>query len=88
MPSVPVPAGLSQRLRRPGRGDVHMGRLVLAAVVALLAPLFGLLLAAWFAYHANQEGREAIRNALVAVCGFAFVMLYVAPFSVWALLLG
>jgi hypothetical protein len=88
MPSVPVPAGLPERLRLPGRGDVHAGRLALAVFVTLLAPLFGLFLAAWFAYHAAQEGREGIRNALIAVCGFAFAMLYLAPYSIWALILG
>ena len=70
------------------RGDVHVTRLVWAIVLTLLAPFIGLLLAGWFAYLADQEGRDGIRNALIAVCGFAFVMLYVAPFSIWGLLLG
>ena len=87
MPRVAVPEGLTGRLRLRGRGDVHLGRLALAVFAALLAPLVGLCLAAWFAYHADREGRDGIRNALIAVCGFAFAMLYFAPFSVWALLL-
>lgn len=62
-------------------------RLALAIGLTLFVPLVGLLLAAWFAYYADQEGRDGIRNALIAVCGFAFVMLYFAPFSIWVLLL-
>ena len=70
------------------RGDVHVTRLFWAIVLTLFAPFFGLFLAAWFAYHADQDGRDGIRNALIAVCGFAFVMLYLAPFSIWGLLLA
>lgn len=69
------------------RGDVHFTRLVFAILLTLLAPFIGLCLAAWFAYHADQDGRDGMRNALIAVCGFAFAMLYFAPFSIWALLL-
>ena len=74
------------RLR--GRGDVHVPRLVFAIAVTLFAPFVGLVLAAWFAYLADNEGRAGIRNALIATCGFAFAMLYFAPFSIWGLLLG
>lgn len=70
------------------RGDVHVTRLVFAIVITLLAPVLGLFLAAFFAYHADQDGRDWIRNALIAVCGFAFAMLYLAPFSIWGLLLS
>ena len=66
--------------------DTHLTRLAIAVVLTLLAPFVGLCLAAWFAYHADQEGRDGIRNALIAVCGFAFAMLYLAPLSVWGLL--
>ena len=70
-----------------GARDVHITRLVFAIVLTLFAPFFGLFLAAWFAYHADQDGRAGIRNALIAVCGFAFAMLYFAPFSIWGVLL-
>ena len=77
-----LPSVLPARLR----GDVHLTRLLVAALLTLFAPFLGLFLAAWFAYHADQEGRDGIRNALIAVCGFAFAMLYLAPLSVWGLL--
>jgi hypothetical protein len=63
-------------------------RLAFAIALTFLAPFLGLFLAAFFAYHADQDGRTWIRNALIAVCGFAFAMLYLAPFSIWGLLLG
>jgi hypothetical protein len=75
-------------LRLPGAGDVHVTRLLVAAAITLFFPFAGLLLAAWFAYHAEKDARDGIRNALIAVCGFAFVMLYFAPFSIWGLLLS
>jgi hypothetical protein len=74
--------------RLPTTGDVHVTRLVFAIVATLFAPFVGLLLAAWFAYHADEDGRDGIRNALIAVCVFAIAMLYFAPFSIWGLLLS
>ena len=62
-------------------------RLGFAIALTLFAPFLGLFLAAFFAYHADQDGRTRIRNALIAVCGFAFAMLYLAPFSIWGVLL-
>ena len=85
-PQVAASARLPGWLRP--RGDVHVTRLGFAIVLTLFAPFFGLFLAAWFAYHADQDGRTGIRNALIAVCGFAFAMLYFAPFSIWAVLFG
>jgi hypothetical protein len=93
-PHVVAAARLPGWLRRAPRalgglgGDVHVTRLIFAIVLTLFVPFIGLFLAAWFAYHADQDGRHAIRNALIAVCGFAFVMLYLAPFSIWGLLLS
>jgi hypothetical protein len=69
-------------------GDVHLTRLAFAIALTLFAPFLGIFLAAFFAYHADQDGRTWIRNALIAVCGFAFAMLYLAPFSIWGLLLS
>lgn len=69
------------------RGDEHVTRLVFAAVIVLLAPFLGFFLAAFFAYHADREGRDGIRNALIGVCVLAIAMLYFAPFSIWGLLL-
>jgi hypothetical protein len=70
------------------RGDVHVTRLVFAIVATLFAPFFGLFLAAFFAYHADQDGRDGIRNILIAVCVLAIAMLYFVPFSIWGILLG
>jgi len=86
MPHVAVANRLP--LDRFRGADVHVTRLVIAILVTLFAPFFGFFLAAWFAYHADQEGRDGIRNALIAVCGFGIAMLYFAPFSIWALLLA
>ena len=68
--------------------DVHVTRLVFAILATLVAPYVGLLLGAWFAYEADKDGREAIRNALIAVCVGAIAMLYIAPLSVLGLLLN
>ena len=69
------------RLRRDT--DEHVLRLAFAIALTLFAPFLGLFLAAFFAYHADRDGRTWVRNALIAVCGFAFAMLYLAPFSIW-----
>ena len=74
--------------RLPGTGDVHVTRLVFAIAATLFAPFVGLLLAAWFAYHADQDGRDRIRNALIGVCIGAILMLYLAPLSILGLLLN
>jgi hypothetical protein len=71
-----------------GSGDVHVTRLLFAIAATLFAPFVGLLLGAWFAYHADEDGRDGIRNALIAVCVFAIAMLYFAPLSIWGLLLS
>ena len=72
-----------------GRGsDVHVTRLVFAILATLVAPFVGLLLGAWFAYEADQDGRDGIRNGLLAVCIGAIAMLYLAPLSVLGLLLN
>ena len=81
-PSLPAWA------RLPTGGDVHVTRLVFAVAATLFAPFVGLLLAAWFAYEADQDGRDGIRNALIAVCVGAIAMLYLAPLSVLGLLLN
>ena len=57
-------------------------------MITLFAPFFGFFLAAFFAYHADQDGRDGMRNALIAVCAVAIGMLYFVPFSIWGVLLG
>ena len=82
VPRLPAWASL------PAGGDVHRTRLGFAIFATLFAPFVGFLLAAWFAYHADEDGRTGVRNALVSVCVFAIAMLYFAPFSIWGLLLS
>ena len=87
-PTAVAAARLPGWLRRAPSADVHVTRLIFAIAVTLFAPFVGLFLAAWFAYHADQDGRDGIRNAQIAVCGFAFAMLYFVPFSIWGLMLS
>ena len=93
MPHIAVASRVSGRLPKWGpfdrlRGDAHVARLLFAIFLTLLAPFLGFFFAAFFAYHADQEGRDGIRNALIAVCGAAILMLYAAPLSIWGVLLG
>ena len=57
-------------------------RLLVALVVALVAPLFGFALAAWFAWHMHNEGSHTARNLMIAVAVIAVLPL-VTGYSVW-----
>jgi hypothetical protein len=46
-------------------------RLIIALLAALAAPLIGLLLASFFAWHAHGEGRPGVRNLMLAVAVLA-----------------
>jgi hypothetical protein len=55
---------------RLGDDAVRIGVAVLAAV---FSPLMGALLAGWFAYDADQNGRPRTRNLMIALAGFSVV---------------
>jgi hypothetical protein len=48
-------------------------RFFIALLLALAAPLFGLLFACFFAWHAQGEGRPGVRNLMLAVAVLAAV---------------
>jgi hypothetical protein len=64
---------------RLGDDAVRIGVTVLAA---LFSPLMGALLAAYFAYDADRDGRTATRNLMIALLGFSLVGL-VAYAQIW-----
>jgi hypothetical protein len=57
-------------------------RIGIALIVALVAPLIGLLLACWFAYDVDSEGRTRTRNILIAVAVVAAIPLFTG-YSLW-----
>ena len=57
-------------------------RLAIALIVALIAPLFGLALAAWFAWQMHNEGSHTARNLMIAVAVIAALPL-LTGYSVW-----
>lgn len=46
-------------------------RFFIALLLALAAPLFGLLISSWFAWQIHQEGRPAMRNVMLLVAVLA-----------------
>jgi hypothetical protein len=67
--------GPSRMIGGPGvarpRLDDDALRLIIALLVALAAPLFGLLFACWFAWIAHGENRPGMRNAMLAIAALA-----------------
>jgi hypothetical protein len=57
-------------------------RIILALILALAAPLFGLVAACWFAYQTHSEGREMARNILLLIAVLAAVPL-ATGYSLW-----
>jgi hypothetical protein len=70
-----LPAGMP----RLGDDAVRIGVTVLAA---LFSPLMGALLAGWFAYDADRDGRLPTRNLMLLLLGLSLVGL-VAYAQVW-----
>lgn len=64
---------------RVGDDAIRIGVTVLAA---LFSPLMGALLAGWFAYDADRDGRVPTRNLMLLLLGFSLVGL-VAYAQIW-----
>jgi hypothetical protein len=83
--------GPSRVIGGPGmprfRIDDDALRLIIALLVALAAPLFGLLLACWFAWHAHGENRPGMRNAMLAIAVLAALPM-VTGIYVWGRFIG
>jgi hypothetical protein len=75
-----------RRLQLPSVPSLRLGddglRLLLALVVALAAPFFGLLLASWFAWQMHSEGRAGARNLMLAIVAIAAIPL-ITGYSLW-----
>jgi hypothetical protein len=61
-------------------------RFLIALLLALAAPLFGLALSLYFAWEAHTEGRSTVRNVMLVLVLLAAVPL-VAGYSLWGGLL-
>src|SRR3954454_23091870 len=65
----------ARRFHAPALPSFSLGddglRLLIALVVALVAPLFGLLLAGWFAWEMHKGGGHTARNLMLAVVAIA-----------------
>jgi hypothetical protein len=64
---------------RLGDDAVRIGVTVLAA---LFSPLMGAILAGYFAYDADRDGRMATRNLMIALLGLSLVGLF-AYMQLW-----
>jgi hypothetical protein len=75
-----------RRVHLPSAPSLRLGddglRLVLGLIVALAAPVFGLLLASWFAWQMHNEGRATARNLMLAVVLIAAIPL-ITGVSLW-----
>ena len=68
--------------------DEDAVRIGVAVLAAVFAPLMGVLLAGWFAYDADRDGRVRTRNLMILLLGFSVVGL-VAYRQLWGgLVLG
>jgi hypothetical protein len=65
----------------PRLGDDAL-RIGVTVLAALFSPLMGALLAGWFAYDADRDGRARTRNLMILLLGFSLVGL-VAYAQIW-----
>src|SRR4051812_9148912 len=56
VPSAPLPTF-----------DDDAFRFLVALLLALAAPLFGLAICMWFGYEAHRDGRTALRNVMIVL---------------------
>jgi hypothetical protein len=73
-------------VRVPTLGDDGL-RIVIALLVTIAAPFFGVLLDCWFAWQLHQETRTGMRNVMLAFAVLGVVSL-MAPFWFWRLVSG
>jgi len=77
-----------RRAKRPQlpRGAPRVGddaiRIGVTVLAALFSPLMGALLAGYFAYDADRDGRVSTRNLMIVLLGFSLVGL-VAYAQIW-----
>ena len=57
-----------------GRPSDDTVRIVVAVLGVLFAPFIGALLAGWFAYEADRDGRTAFRNGMIGLVVLAVIM--------------
>jgi hypothetical protein len=77
--SVPgLPARLRDRLPRLDDDALRFG---IALLLVLFAPLFGLLLSGFFAWQADRDGRDGVRNVMLALIAVAVVLLLYSPYG-------
>ena len=75
---------LAPSLPRLGDDGLRIG---IALLLALAMPLFGLILATYFAWEAHNDGRAMTRNVMIFLIGLAAVPL-VFGYSLWGGLLA
>jgi hypothetical protein len=57
-------------------------RFLLALLLVLATPVFGLVLAGWFAWDAHGDGRSGMRTVMLVLCVVAVLPL-VTGYSLW-----
>jgi hypothetical protein len=76
----------ARRPQLPGGGVPRVGddaiRIGVTVLAALFSPLMGALLAGWFAYDADRNGRLPTRNLMFLLLGLSLVGL-VAYAQIW-----
>jgi hypothetical protein len=75
----------ARRPRVPG-GSVRLSddavRIGVGVQAAVFSPMMGAVLSGWFAYDADRNGRERLRNLMIILLGFSLVGVF-AYARVW-----
>jgi hypothetical protein len=75
-----VPGRLRDRLPRLDDDALRFG---IALLIVLFAPLFGALLSGFFAWQADKDGRDGVRNVMLALVAMAVVLLLYRPYGLF-----
>jgi hypothetical protein len=62
--------------------DDDVFKFLVALLLALAAPVFGLAICAWFGYEAHRDGRTGMRLAMIVLAAVAALPL-VTGYSLW-----